>query len=145
MVSPSFKSTPLIGKALLEKGLITQNQLDHLLSTQPTSKQRIGEAAISSGFITDFDLAKFLAIFYDLPYIDLTGDEELDPTITELVPEEMARRYQVLAIQNENSWLTLVMADPSDVRAIDAVRLETRCHVRKAVSSRNAILKAINR
>src|SRR6185295_6978020 len=98
MPSPSFRSMPPMGQVMLERGVITSDQLQLLLDTQSQHKQRVGEAAVSSGFITDLDLAKFLAAFYELPYVELNGDEELDPSVCELVPETIARRYQVLPL-----------------------------------------------
>ena len=100
---------------------------------------------MSLGFISEADLAKFLANFFHLPYTELTDDEELDFSIVELVPEPLARRYCLIVTDKDGDVLTVTMADPFDVRAIDAVRLETNCRVRKMVSSRSAILRAIDR
>ena len=134
-----------IGQALVEEGLISDEQLQQLLLAQPTQKRRLGEVAVSLGFLNEARLAQFLASFFQLPYMELADDEELDLAVAELVPEPLARRYELIVTQREGDLLTVAMADPLDVRAIDAVRLETSCRIRKAVSSRSAILRAINR
>ena len=143
MVRPLVSSTLLIGKALVEQGYLTQEKLDQLLAVQPEGKQRIGDAAVAQGFITDEDLARFLANFFHLPYLKLSDEDELDSSTVELIPEAMARRYGVIVTHKEGDRITLAMVDPLDVRAVDAVRLETRSRIRKAVSSRSAIMRAI--
>ena len=135
----------LIGEALLEDGLLSEEQLNQLLTAQPKQRQRLGESAVKSGFVAEPELAKFLAKFFNLPYVELSDDEELDLSAVELVPEVMARRYCLIVTQREGDMLTVAMADPLDVRAIDAVRLETSHRVKKVVSSRYAILRAIDR
>ena len=140
-----FTRTRLIGQALLEEGLLNREQLDQLLELQPKQKQRLGESAVKSGFFSEQELAKFLARFFSLPYIELLDDEELDLASVELVPEAMARRYCLIVTKKEGNLLTVAMADPLDVRAIDAVRLETECGIQKVVSSRYAVLRAIDR
>jgi len=57
----------------------------------------------------------------------------------------MARRYAMIVIRKDTNSITLAMADPLDVRALDAVRLETKCRVRKAVASRSDIIECIDR
>ena len=138
-------SAQLIGDALLRHGLIDESQRQQVLAAQPKQKQRFGELAVSLGFLNETALAQFLAQFLGLPYVELADEGELDLSAVELVPEALARRFCVLVTEKREEHLTLAMADPLDVRAIDAVRLETGCRVRKLVSSRSAILRAIDR
>ena len=135
----------LIGQALVEERLLSEEQLSQLLAAQPKQKQRLGEVALSLGILAEPELAKFLAGFFHLPYVELADDEELDLATVELIPEPLARRYSVIVTERKGEVLTVAMADPLDVRAIDAVRLETGRRIRKVVSSRSAILLAIDR
>jgi len=141
----AFGKNRLIGQALLEEGLISEEQLAQLLGNQPKQKQRLGEFAVKSGFLAEPELAKFLAKFFNLPYTALSDDEELDLTAVELVSETLARRYCLIVTHKEGDTLTVAMADPLDVRAIDAIRAETGSRVQKVVASRYSILRAIDR
>ena len=139
-------SDRLIGQALIEQGLLSEDQLNELLLAQPKQKQRLGEIALSLGFLKETELSQFLASYFNLPYVELSDPhEELDLSAVELVPESLARRYDLIVVKKEGEVLTIAMADPLNVRAIDAIRLETSCRVRKVVSSRGAILRAIDR
>ena len=144
MTESLFESIPLFGEALLDQGLISEEQLKKLLE-QPESSQRLGELAVSRGFLSEKNLAKFLADHFRLPYFDLTNDEEIDLAAVELIPENMARRHSVLVVKKEGEVVVVVLADPLDIRALDAVRFETGCRIRKAVGDRTAILQAIDR
>ncbi len=135
----------LIGQALLEKGLITQDQLNYLLESQVQRNERLGETAVSLGLIKETAFAQFLAAFLDLPYVSLESEEEVDPSVIDMIPEQLARRYTMVVIGRKADALTVALADPLDVRAVDAVRLETKCRVNKTVSSREMILRAIDR
>ena len=134
-----------IGQALLERGLLNQEQLTQLLEAQPSRKQRLGEMAVSLGFLQDAELARFLGTCFELPYLAI-DEEELDLSVVELVPEPMARRYELIAVKKEDDGaITIAMVDPLDVRAVDAVRLQTGCRVRKVVASRSAIQRTLDR
>jgi len=145
MAEQVTSTTRLIGQALVAEGLLSEEQLHQVLMSQAKQKQRLCEAAVASGFVGETQIAQFLARHFQIPYVELAEDEELDLAAVELVPEVLARRYGLIVTRKTEDVLTLVMADPLDVRAIDAVRLETQCRVRKMVSSHAAILRAIDR
>ncbi len=143
MAQQTTGTNRLIGQTLIERGLLTEDQLNQILALQPKQKQRLGEMAITMGFVSENDLAAFLAEFFELPYADLNEQEEF-PAV-DLVPETLARRYHLIVTHKEDDLLTVAMVDPLDVRAIDALRLETHCRIRKTVSSRAAIHRALDR
>ncbi len=144
-MSEPLSDTRLIGEALVEQKLLTQEQLNQILAVQLHYKQRVGEAAVRLGFLSERDFSKFLAEFFQLPHVDLTDWEEINLAVVELIPEPLARRYALIAIQQEDDLLTVAMADPLDVRAIDAVRLQTSCRIRRVVASTSIILQVIDR
>ena len=145
MGEPVDRISRLIGQGMLDEGLLTPEQLTLLLGAQPKRGQRLGEVAVELGMVEGSRLAEFLAKFFNLPYLKLQEDQEFDPSAAELIPETLARRYVVIVVRREGNGLTVAMADPLDVRAIDAVRLETKCRIKKAVASRSAILRSIDR
>lgn len=77
------------------------------------------------------------------PHIDLDS-YLIDKKIIELVPEKLARRYQVIPLFKIGNTLTVAMADPHNVFALDEVRLKTGYEVETAVSSEIQIKKAID-
>jgi type IV pilus assembly protein PilB len=140
-----FGAQRFLGKALVDCQMLTQEQLERALAAQTENKKRLGEAAVALGLLSESALAQFLAQHFHIPYFDLKDDEELNIADVEILPESTARRYQVIIVKKEENVVTLAMADPVDVRALDAVRLETQCKIRKVVSCQSSILKAIDR
>ena len=65
--------------------------------------------------------------------------------MTSAIPEEVARQYCLIPIDRIGNALTLAMADPSNIRAIEEVELLTKCVVQTFVSTPSDILKAIDK
>ncbi|HLV80783.1 MAG TPA: type II secretion system ATPase GspE [Chthonomonadaceae bacterium] len=116
----------LLGALLLEDGLITQEQLDLALAEQQRGAQhrRIGEILVSLRFLTEPNLLRALSTQLDCPLIDLV-QEPPDPEAVEMVPSEFALRHQLIPLRRRNGHLSVAMADPIDVHAIDDMRLLT--------------------
>src|SRR5262245_40245603 len=70
---------------------------------------------------------------------------DLEPEVLALVPVAVATRHEVLPLKRDGATLTLAMADPTNVSAIDDVAFITNLHVTPAVASRTAIRQAIDR
>ena len=138
-----FKHVP-IEQALLHGGLPKEPQPPQLLVAQAQHKQRLGKTAVALGFVAEQEIAQFLAEFLRLPFAEL-GDADLAPSVVGLIPEELARRHCLIVMQKAGEVLTVAMADPLDVRAVDAVRVATGCRVTKVVCSPTQILQAIDR
>lgn len=76
-------------------------------------------------------------------FVDLDS-LEIDPEVGQLIPEAMARRYQAVCIGKKERKITLAMADPVDVFALDDVRIRTNFDVEPVLADPVAIEKAIN-
>ncbi|MBI4287740.1 MAG: type II/IV secretion system protein [Chloroflexi bacterium] len=79
----------------------------------------------------------------DLPFVDL-GKVRPDPQVVALVPEPMARKYQVLALSQTGDYLVLAMADTGDMEALESVAIQTRRKVRAARAHPDEIRRAID-
>ncbi|MGC8733673.1 MAG: GspE/PulE family protein [bacterium] len=113
----------LIGQVLLEKGLITNNQLEQALNYQRNNpNKRIGEVLVELGYITYQDLAKALAESLNIPYIDLLK-EEIDESLILKFNLEVLKQYKFIPIRKDQSGIVLVgLVDPLDNEAINIAR-----------------------
>jgi type IV pilus assembly protein PilB len=93
---------------------------------------RIGYSLIKLGFIAESDLTRMLARQYRVPAVDLER-VNVDPKIIKLVSAELARKHTVLPLRRVGRTLTLAMANPIDVAAIDAVKFSTRLDIEPVV------------
>ncbi len=132
------------GELLIEKGLISQQQLDQALKMQDTSLKKIGDILIDLGFVTEKQVLDVLSKQYNLPMIDLS-DAAIQPEATALINVNLARKYTLLPIRKENSSLIIAMADPLDFYAIDDVRTVTGLMVKPVIALKEQILEAIEK
>lgn len=102
---------PLLGQLLLSHGLISEQELQQALSHQLETRERLGETVVRLGIVSSTDMARVLAEQLQVPFTDLEGNPP-DVMVASLVPEEVARRYQVLAVTEWDEQLVVAMADP---------------------------------
>ncbi|MFQ5664763.1 MAG: GspE/PulE family protein, partial [Terriglobia bacterium] len=133
-----------LGEILIKEKLITQEQLQQALEHQKKNGGRLGGALVKLGFITDEEITGVLSRQYGVPAINL-GYYEVDPAVLKLVPHDTAARYQVVPLSRVGSTLTIAMADPTNVFAMDDIKFMTGLKVEPVVASENAIFEAIGK
>ena len=136
--------TSRLGEMLVKAGLITQDQLSKALAQQEVSGGRIGTNLVKLGFITEDEITSFLSRQYGVPSINLSHFE-IDPQVVKLVPPEIAHRHLVIPINRTGSVLTVAMADPSNIFAIDDIKFMTGYKVEPVVAAESAIKSTINK
>jgi type IV pilus assembly protein PilB len=133
-----------IGAVLLERGAITPQQLDYALKLQAESGRRLGEILISEQIIAESDFIEAIAERLKIPHVDL-ADVVIDPGVLRLVPADMARRLQALPLAKIGNTLTIAMADPLDIIAVDEVKYHTGMEINRTIAPASQIESAIAR
>ncbi|HZV96122.1 MAG TPA: hypothetical protein VFF62_09350, partial [Candidatus Nitrosocosmicus sp.] len=133
-----------LGDLLVREGLINQEQLQRALADQKGNNEKLGSILVRLSIINDDQLIAFLSKQYGIPSITLT-QLDVDVEVVKLVPAQIARKYEVLPIKRTGNQLTLAMADPTNVFAVDDVGFMTNLQVVPVVASQGAIRKAIDR
>ncbi|NQS99796.1 MAG: hypothetical protein HQ595_01830 [Candidatus Omnitrophica bacterium] len=131
-----------LGQVLLQRGVITQAQLDEALQMQQKQGGLLGELLTGLGFTKEEEIAQALAIQHDFPYLPLAS-YEIDTEIVKLVPQELTRKYCVLPIDKMGDILTVVMANPLDSEAIEQLEAASNCKIEVFVATHTEIKKAI--
>ena len=133
-----------LGDLLVKEGLINQEQLQRALADQKGSNEKLGSILVRLDLINEDQLIAFLSKQYGIPSITVT-QLDVDAEVIKLVPAQIARKYEVLPIKRAGNQLTLAMADPTNVFAVDDVGFMTNLQVVPVVASQGAIRKAIDR
>ena len=136
--------TKRIGEILLERGIITAAQLQKALAHQQQHGGLLGQIFIEMGFVTEQEVALALTAQYGFPYLPL-DNYEIEDGVTKLIPEHVAKQYCLIPVDKIGTALTVAMADPSNVQAIDDIEMLTNCVVQTFVSTPSDIRKAIDR
>nr|WP_187434467.1 ATPase, T2SS/T4P/T4SS family [Paenibacillus methanolicus] len=133
-----------LGDLLVESGVISEEQLQQALREQGKTKQKLGDLLISQGYITEQQLIEVLEFQLGIPHVSLFK-YQIDPSITQIIPESLARRYQAIPLQKEGGKLLVAMADPLDYFAIEELRMSTGFRIEPAISSKDELQRAIAR
>ncbi|HET8998407.1 MAG TPA: type II secretion system ATPase GspE [bacterium] len=133
----------LLGEVLVEAGLITADQLTEAMELQKQSKERLGRVLIGMGIGTEKDIALAIAKQLGLEFVDL-DDIVPDETALLVLPEHLARRYQLIPLGAVDGKLRLGMVDPLDVVALDDVRRQLRQDIEPVVISHDGFLRVLN-
>ncbi|MDP2905460.1 MAG: hypothetical protein Q8O22_04080 [Candidatus Omnitrophota bacterium] len=133
-----------LGELLMERGIITEEQLDKALVTQKQSGGLIGEILVSLGFAKEEDIAQALTGQYGFPYLPLSS-YDIDPEVANIVPARVARQYMLMPIDKIGNNLTVAMSNPLNVQASEDVELISGCSVQVFVSTSTDIKKAIEK
>jgi type IV pilus assembly protein PilB len=134
----------LLGQVLVERGIITPEQLDKAIQIQKEQGGLIGDILTNLGFASEEDIVQAVSIQHDVPYLPLVN-YEIDPELIKSIPENLARKYDILPVDKMGDILTIVMANPLDKKAIDEIETLTKCKIEVFVSTYREIREAIER
>lgn len=131
-----------LGDALIQEGLINEEQLQQALALQKKSGKRLGAVLVEMHLVTEQDIVQILSKQLRIPFIDLSN-YLIDPVIAKLVPEHIAKRHVLIPINKVGNKLTVAMVDPLNIIAIDDIQLMTALMVKPVVATHTDINKAL--
>lgn len=127
---------------LLESGVITEEQLVRARHDHQRSRTPVHELLVRLGYCGEAQVQIAIAKSLGIPYVELTDQAPAEDVISR-VPAELAYRHQVLPLELHDSTLTVAVADPLDVAALDDVRLVTGMDVRPVLADAEAIRRIV--
>ncbi|MGC2236765.1 MAG: type IV-A pilus assembly ATPase PilB [Pyrinomonadaceae bacterium] len=133
-----------LGEILVRENLITSQQLREALEYQRSSGGRLGSNLVKLGIISDDVITAVLSRQYGVPSINLELFQIEDETI-KLISHEVALKYSVLPISKVGATLTLAMADPTNVFAMDDIKFMTGLNVEPVIASEASLQIAIGK
>ena len=131
-----------IANALLEQKLLKKEQLDEALNIQKKRGGKLIQILIELGYIKEQDLVSILSQNLNIPTISLEK-YKIDPSIIELIPKEIAHRYEIIPVSKIEKNLTIAIADPLNVFTIDDISSLTGFQIRVVLATTKEILDAV--
>ena len=133
------------GQILADLELINEEQLEVLLEEhQQRHGEKIGETAMSMGYVNDDQVAVALGEQMGLPVIGLT-DLTIPPEVLSQITEPMAQIYKVIPVSFRNDILTLAMCDPQNITVLDELRNFLGYEIRAVITTEREIRQALDR
>jgi|Deesub1362B_J571_1020462.scaffolds.fasta_scaffold01287_3 type IV pilus assembly protein PilB len=136
------RRTKKLEDLLLERNLITSDQLQQAVRESQTTGEDVGKILVRLGYISEEDLLQALADHLEIPFISL-NDYEPDENVLKLLPSNIASQLLVLPLFEIHDVLTVAVKDPHDVEAIDTVRRLTGKQVEPVLATEKEIRQAI--
>jgi type IV pilus assembly protein PilB len=133
-----------LGDLLVAERLISTAQLHEALREQRRSRERLGKVLIRRGFLGEEQLVEVLSRKYGLQSVPVER-YTVSVDVLDLVPAHVARKYDVLPLARGEEGLTLAMADPTDVVAMDQVAATARLPVLPVIATGTSIRAAVER
>ena len=133
------QTTGSLAEQFVEAGLISAEQLELAQREQQRNGGRLGQILVQLGFVPPDTLAYFLGKQAGTTSVNL-GGLTLDPDLLALVPPDVARRFMAIPVARHNGSLTVALADPFDVMAVDMLQQITRLHIQVVTASEPDIL-----
>jgi type IV pilus assembly protein PilB len=133
-----------LGDMLVKAGKLSEEQLARALDLQKRSDEKLGNILIRMGIIANEDeLSEFIGRQLNIGALRLT-DIELNPEVVKMIPMDIARKFNVIAIGKLGKTLIVAISDPNNIYVLDAVKFITGCSVQPVISPEKAIQKAID-
>jgi type IV pilus assembly protein PilB len=135
-----------MGQYMVEKQYISTDQLKQAEDMSKQSNTPIGKLLIELGFANERDVTEAKAQELGLPFVDLTRHAPESAAIN-VVPENIAKRHNVLPVKkdNEHNTLYVAMADTNNPYAADDLRMVSKCTIKAVLAAPGALEEAIGR
>ena len=132
-----------LGELLLKRSLITQDQLVSATTDQEQQGGILAAHLVRLGVVNEEQLVSHLEREYRLPIVDPMS-LEIASEVLQLIPVSLAWKHHLLPFNLAGSTLTLAMADPSNLVAINEVKFLTGYDVRVVLAKLSSVRKAID-
>ncbi|MEW6684524.1 MAG: type IV-A pilus assembly ATPase PilB [Nitrospirota bacterium] len=140
--SRSTVASEKLGRLLVAAQLVSEDQLQRAIIAQKKTGGRLGSILVRMGFLDEARLLAFLSQQFGIPSVDLSNFKA-DQALLKLFPADAIKKYKVIPVKRTGAVVTLAMADPSDVFALDDIKFLTGYTIEPAVASESAIVSAI--
>lgn len=133
-----------LGEILLQANLITRDHLEQAVAQQRVEGGRLGTILTKLGLVKEQDVSRCLGEKFGIPYVDL-DTQTIKPEVTRLLHTSIVQKHLVVPVAKSGTTLTMAMADPTNVLAVDDIKFMTGLKVDLVVATEGAIRRAIER
>jgi len=133
-----------LGEILVAMGSLAPAEMRLVLDRQPLLGRRFGEVAMAEGLLGEVALAQALAQQFGLEFLDLE-QTPLPAELAEVISPEMMVRFECVAVRQDSRALTVAVADPTRLRALDDLEMLLDQRLEHVVAPKGQIAKLIER
>ena len=116
-------------EVLTRSNFLTKEQLNEAIEAQKQTGRRLSEVLTTMGYISQTDLVIVLSQSLNIPPIKLSK-LKIDPDVMQIIPKQLAEKYQAIAVSKIGKILTIAMVDPLNILAIDELKVLTNYEIK---------------
>jgi type IV pilus assembly protein PilB len=132
-----------LGEILVEGGLLTQKQLEEALPFQKKSNLKLGQFLVREGIVSESQIVDLVS--NQLRLEKYRPDKfTIDVDLANLLPADIAHKYQAAPLQKNGLLLTIAMMDPLDINGLDAIEVYTNCEVEAIICTEQHLNQLLN-
>jgi len=132
-----------IGENLIDRGLITKDQLAEGLERQAETGEPLGTALVELGYVSDFEWLEATSDQLDIPYLTLSN-YIIDPEVAHVISEKLARKHKVIPLFRIENILSVGTSNPTNVVAIDDLTRQTNLEIEPILCAEKEINQALD-
>lgn len=133
-----------IGDILVEKGLVTNEQVATALALQKTNKRKLGIILVGLGYLTEEEIIQTLSEKFDYEVIDCS-ELVLDENLMNLLPKRMAEKEVIIPVELDGKRLKIAVSDPLNLGAVDDLKFRTGLRIDIVLATETSIMAAVER
>ena len=138
-----MKARKKLGEILVEGGLLTQKQLEEALPFQKKSNLKLGQFLVREGIVSESQIVDLVS--NQLRLEKYRPDKyTVDVDLANLLPADIAHKYQAAPLQKNGLLLTIAMMDPLDINGLDAIEVYTNCEVEAIICTESHLNQLLN-
>ncbi|MGR3303815.1 MAG: GspE/PulE family protein [Candidatus Scalindua sp.] len=134
----------LLGQVLLEKNLVSEDQLNEALDVQEINGKALGDTLVDLGYTTSKLIMEVMSDYLSMEIINLE-DVDFTQDVLDKIPHSIAQLYRILPIAFEEPAITVAQQDPLDIQQIDDLRFLLKYEVKPVLAEREDVINAIDK
>ncbi len=127
---------------LSDSSLVPKDRLEEIFAEAEKTKQQLGPLLLDRDLIDEVGLQKVYAYVLGIPFVDLTK-ENIPLDILQIVPEPIARKYNIVAFEKQDRNLKVAMLVPEDLQTIDFIKKKSGFRIIPCLTTRESIQSAL--
>jgi len=133
-----------LGDLLVSSGKISEEERKRMLDIQRKTGKKLGEILVIENILTEDEIIEVLEFQLGIPHVDL-DKYSINREYATIIPENIVRRCDLIAIDKREDLLIVAMADPFDIFALDDVKLHVKSEIQPVIATREKITRMIDR
>ena len=132
-----------LGEMLLEGGLLNEEQLKQAVAGHKRNNMKLGQFLVRGGIVSSTQIMDLISTQLNIRKYN-PEDFPIDMALASILPVEMAHKYQAVPLCISNFLLTVVMSDPMDIAAMDAIEAYTNTEIEPVICTDQELTHLVN-